>query len=388
MPKVLYINGNVHGHINPTLPLVSELVRRGEEVRYFTTRDFQQKVETSGAIFGDYGPRLYGFLQSYRPSGSHPFYTLLEYIVRMDEAAVTAVLEQTAGEHFDYVIHDAMLGGGNIIARKLGLPAVCTCTSFAMDAPPLPPWMLTRGFHPQLDGVLDEMERIAYEWGLGALSVMDVLFKKEPLNIVFTSRLLQPEAEKFDDNFRFIGPSIAPRDEKADFPLDGPGKCLYISMGTINNDCAAFYRTCMEAFGDTDLRVILSVGNKVDISSLGSAPDNFIVRNYVPQIEVLKHADACICHGGLNSVSEALYYGVPVVSIPQANDQPAVTKRIVETGAGIGLTMEAVTAEALRGSVDRLLSDESYETACEKVRQSFLEAGGYRTGAEYILSSR
>ena len=32
MSKVLFINGSVHGHINPTLPLVKELVHRGEEV--------------------------------------------------------------------------------------------------------------------------------------------------------------------------------------------------------------------------------------------------------------------------------------------------------------------------------------------------------------------
>lgn len=383
MAKVLYINGNVHGHINPTLPLVSELIRRGEEVQYFTTSAFQQKVEAAGARFRDYGPRLYRFLQSFRPTGDHPFYTLMEYILRMDAVTVSIVLEQTAGEGYDYVIHDAMLGGGNIIARKLNLPAVCTCTSFAMVKPPLPPRMLERGFHPQLDCVLDEMDRTAGGWDLEAFSIMNVLFKKESLNIVFTSRLLQPDEGEFDDSFRFIGPSITPRDNAADFPLDGPGKCLYISMGTINNDCAAFYRSCMEAF--TDLRVILSVGDKVDIASLGPAPDNFIIRNYVPQIEVLKHVDACICHGGLNSVSEALYHGVPVISIPQTNDQPIVTKRLVETGAGIGLKMEAVTPDVLCGAVERLLSNEGYRTASQRVRQSFIEAGGYRAGAEYIM---
>ena len=385
MSKVLYSNGNVHGHINPTLPLVSELVRRGEEVHYFTTGEFRQKVEAAGARFRDYGPRLYRFLQSFRPAGNHPFYTLMVYILKLDEATVSIVLEQTAGEQFDYVIHDAMLGGGSVIARRLGLPAVCTCTSFAMASPPLPPRMLTRGFHPQLDCVLAGMERIADEWGLGALSIMDLLFKKEPLNIVFTSRLLQPDADQYDDSFKFIGPSIAPRDETVDFPLDGPGKCVYISMGTINNDCSGFYRTCMEAFRDADLRVILSVGDKVDIASLGPSPGSFIIRNYVPQIEVLKHADACICHGGLNSVSEALYHGVPVILIPQANDQPMVTKRIVETGAGIGLKMEEITPKVLRKAVDRILTEDSYRIACEGVRQSFAEAGGYRAGAEYIL---
>ena len=50
------------------------------------------------------------------------------------------------------------------------------------------------------------------------------------------------------------------------------------------------------------------------------------------QLEVLQHADVFVTHGGMNSSSEALYYGVPLVVIPVTGDQPFVAKRLTEVG--------------------------------------------------------
>ena len=111
----------------------------------------------------------------------------------------------------------------------------------------------------------------------------------------------------------------------------------------------------------------------------------FIVRNYVPQLEILKLADAFISHGGLNSVSEALYYEVPVAAIPIANDQPAVAGRLEALGAGIMLRMDEITPQILRDTVYRLLMDENYRSASKTVGRSFAEAGGYKAAADAIL---
>lgn len=91
MSKLLFINGNLHGHINPTLPVVKELVQRGEEVYYFSTKEFQTKLETAGAIFLDYGEEFDEFLMNFRPHGNHPFYTLMEYMLALDRAIVPII---------------------------------------------------------------------------------------------------------------------------------------------------------------------------------------------------------------------------------------------------------------------------------------------------------
>ena len=63
MATAWFFNIPTHGHINPTLPLVTELVRQGDEVTYFAGPRFEEKILATGARFGDYGD-AYAFEQS------------------------------------------------------------------------------------------------------------------------------------------------------------------------------------------------------------------------------------------------------------------------------------------------------------------------------------
>jgi len=387
MSKVLFINGSVHGHINPTLPLVKELVHRGEEVFYFTTAQFKEKVIAAGAVYVDAGEKFTEFNNNYRPSGSHPFYVLIDYILQTDEVMLPLVLDKAKEISVDYIIHDSLFGAGNIVGRRLNKPDICSCTSFAMGRLPIPPHMLEPGFHPELDALYEKIGIVSSEWGITKLSIMDIFFKKSGLNIIFTSKEFQPDAGSFDDSFKFVGASIAQRHETIGFPIEELEEkaVVYISMGTINNNFAGFYKKCIEAFTETDYKIVLSIGQKTDIAELGRIPNNFIVKRYVPQLDVLKKTGIFISHGGLNSVNEALYYGVPVIAIPQANDQFMVSRQLAAVGAGLSLKMEDITPQLLKESVDKILRDASYKAASRKVGESFRAAGGYEAAADYIL---
>ena len=386
MSTVLFVNGTAHGHINPTLPLVVELVRRGETVYYCSTKEFAGKVEASGARFLDCGEAFAAYLRTYRPSGNHPLYMLLEFLVSQDIAMSEAILNVAGSIRFDYVVHDAMLGGGLIVARNLGVPAICTCSSFAAEKPPAPPAMLQRGFHPQLDGVFRKLDELNRRSGLN-LGLNELFFQREDLNIVFTSRLFQPGGGAFDGAFRFVGPCMDSRRENEPYPEDAPvdGKLVYISMGTINNACTPLYKNCIEALKNSNMTVVMSVGAKVDIASLGEIPENFRVYPSVPQLAVLKRAKAFVSHGGLNSVSESLNYGVPVVAIPQANDQPAVARRLQELGAGILIKPKEAAPEVIRKAVETVLAESEYKSSCTKIADSFRHSGGVEAAADTIF---
>ena len=387
MSKVLVINGNLYGHINPTLPLVKELADRGEDAWYFCAEAFEDKVLAAGARFIPSGEAMDRFYKTYRPLGNHPFYSIIEYIIRMDQVLIPAVLEKTEGMRFDYIIHDSILGGGRFLGEKMNLPAVSSCSSFAMNTLPVPDRMLARGFHPQLDGFYSILEKTCNAWNVPVPSVLDVFFKKGDINIVYTSKAFHPAADSFDESFKFVGPSIKERDEVQDFPFDqmGPQKLIYISLGTINTKFIEFYKSCMEALGDTDYNVVMSVGTKTDPALFGKIPGNFILRPYVPQLEILKRADLFISHGGMNSVSESLFYGVPVIAIPMVNDQYLVTRQLIGAGAGFGLKMEEITPALIRESVEKMMADSSYRTASEKIGESFRAAGGYKAAADRIF---
>ena len=88
----------------------------------------------------------------------------------------------------------------------------------------------------------------------------------------------------------------------------------------------------------------------------------------------------------MNSVNESLYYGVPLLVVPQMSEQAIVGRRVEELGAGLYLAKEDVTAEKLRRSVQQLFADARFRRQAALVRESFATAGGVARGANAILA--
>lgn len=88
-----------------------------------------------------------------------------------------------------------------------------------------------------------------------------------------------------------------------------------------------FCKRCIKAFGNKELSVILNTG-KVKPEALGNIPPNIWAYSFVQQLEVLQHTDLFITHGGMNSVNESMYYGVPMLVISFINDQPVNAKQV------------------------------------------------------------
>ena len=189
-------------------------------------------------------------------------------------------------------------------------------------------------------------------------------------------------AETFSPRYAFIGPSLP---ETAHEP-DGPGpRRLYVSLGTVNNRNLPFYRACVEAFRAPGLDVTMAVGEATDPAALGPLPAHITVRPRVDQLAVLARSHVFLSHCGMNSVSESLYLGVPLVLFPQQQEQALVARRAAQLGAG--LLLKRAAPQAIRQSVLQVLGQPSY-TACARAMSADLRAaGGARLGAEKILSA-
>lgn len=62
----------------------------------------------------------------------------------------------------------------------------------------------------------------------------------------------------------------------------------------------------------------------------------------------------------MNSSSESLYFGVPMLVIPVMGDQPIVAQRIEELEAGVQLNRNLLTPEILRNTTMHVLSNDIY----------------------------
>jgi MGT family glycosyltransferase len=407
MSKALFFNIAAHGHTYPTLPLVAELVRRGEQVIYYSTgTTFQQVIASTGAAFRNSATPFLNDETQIDENMIKVAYMLLQ----TTEAALASLLLQVRDEKPDYIIHDGLSPWGKYIAQIIGVPSICSMTTFAI--PLFTMKNIRQSFKTPGNGRLlfstpaGDVSRTLFEgrmqlaqfrtlsnrlrkiYGIAKPHLQDMFTNHAQLNIVYTTKQFQPFSELLDDSFKFVGPSIASRSEQVSFPFDalGDAPIIYISLGTVFNDKADFYHTCFEAFANSNRQIVLSVGNRTDITALGAIPRNFIVRGFVPQLELLQRAALLITHGGMNSVSEALYYGVPLVVIPQTADQNLVGQRIAQFGAGKTLRRTRVTAQRLQQIAGEMLAQPAYQQASARLGKSFGQADGYLHAADEILA--
>ena len=158
---------------------------------------------------------------------------------------------------------------------------------------------------------------------------------------------------------------------------------VYISIGTILKGGENFFRACLEAFEKEKVTVVLSVGN-FDISRLKHIPENFVIRNRVPQITVLKQASLFITHGGMNSVSEAMVHGVPMLVIPFVSDQPVNARQVEKLGLGKVLEYKTITAKALRDAAFAVMEDRQIQENLRKIQDEIANAPGNRGAVKIV----
>ncbi|MDD9269367.1 macrolide family glycosyltransferase [Paenibacillus sp. GCM10023248] len=391
MARVLFINAGSEGHINPTIGVVQELVSRGEEVVYFAIEAYRERLEKAGASVRTFDETK--FIKAFLSGGRNYALERINGLLHTADIVIPSVLDQIQDEHFDYMIHDSMFGCGRILAQILKLPAINSCTSFAQTQEAFDS-MLER-FKAEVPAeivtpIYDQFQslagRISDRYAVEIQTPYEVFCNPAPLTIVYTTREFQPDGQAFDQSYTFVGPSIAPRvHESIDLPAIQGKKCIYISLGTVFNQAVEFYKLCMEAFGNTEHSIVMSVGNRTPITDLGEIPPNFIVRNYVPQTDVLQNAALFITHGGMNSTHEGLYYGVPLIVIPQSADQPIIAGRVAGIGAGIRLHMQSLTANQLREAAERVLNDAFFKEAVFMMKETFQKSGGYRQAVDEIF---
>ena len=229
----------------------------------------------------------------------------------------------------------------------------------------------------------EQLKRLR-DHGYPVKSLLDIVQNDNETNtIVYTSKYFQPCSDTFSDRYHFIGPSIRPVTEAVEKTAD---KTVYISMGTINQNIQ-FYRNCVSALASTGWQVIISMGTNTD--HFDNLPENIRVFESVDQMAVLSIADAFITHCGMNSASEGLYFGVPLVLFPQTPEQDAVAKRTEELGAGIRL--KSISEKDILEALTKVLSEPQYKEGAVRVSESFKACGGApeaKAFLEQVASSR
>lgn len=385
MAKIVFFCIPAHGHTNPTLGVVEELTQRGHSVWYYSYEPMRQKIEAAGATFVPC--ESYDAEQKLTPAETKKIGADLALSTRV-LVDTTLALDDTVCRHMarlqpDCIVADSMAVWGKAIAIKLGIPFISSTTTFAFNRHSA---KIMKQSPKQMLSMLVSMPEIRrhirrlQNKGYPIKSVLDILQNDDQTHtIVYTSPDFQPCSETFSDKYVFVGPSIRPATQE--IKKDGR-PLVYISMGSVNNDMLSLYQNCISAFSDGVYQVILSAGERAkDFTDL---PENISVLSWADQIAVLQKSDVFLSHCGMNSVNESLYFGVPLVMLPQTPEQGGVASRTQQLGAGV--LLKKTDPKSIRSAVEQVLLNTAYRESAERISASFRLCGGANAAADKILS--
>lgn len=387
--KILVANFPYAGHTMPTLPIIKKLVENGHDVTYVNSEKWRDKIESLGAKFVPYDhyPKNPLFITH---ADMNAFKSTHDTITRIIN-----------NEHFDLFMYEFYFFYGNEIAKKIGIPAVRFCSQ-----------------HVFTEKVLKEYSKNSLTWKLIKIPLISriisiafslgiktkikryekaMIYDYPDLNIIFTCEDFQIKDESIDKNkCVFIG-SSANNDyiESQEYKnkannfikqnyIDLSRPLIYVSMGTLMKGTRRAFENCIKAFNNKDVTVVVSAGREYEKLKKINNSNNIHIFDFVPQLEILQYTDLFITHGGMNSVNEAMFLGVPMLVIPVDIDQLTNAKLIEKYEMGLEAKLKKVTAEEIYEKSMYILNDEKIQKNIKKWQQKQIDAGGVNRAVEKI----
>lgn len=140
--------------------------------------------------------------------------------------------------------------------------------------------------------------------------------------------------------------------------MKGKDSMIYFSLGSLASADAKLVMRYVDILRHDQKRLyVVSKGPNGDQFQLDSS--NMIGGNYLPQTFFLERADLAIVHGGNNSLTECLMYGVPMIILPVFADQFDNAQRIEDLELGKRLDVFNCTKQELLQAIDQVLEDKS-----------------------------
>lgn len=379
----VFVNVGADGHVNPTVPLVEELVRRGERVSYVVNERLVPRLAAVGAE-----PIGLPFREAPALGGPVRPDAVMRVVLAEAEVALPVLLERFERERPDAVCYDRSALAGVALADKLDVPGIALVPTFARDEYVNPYQQEFASGSPDphqrvRDEYMRRLREFQTEYGLSDRLQL-ALDTPAPLNLVFLPRWFQIAGDSFDSRFCFLGPALGRRAAQSWQPARPDRPLLFVSLGTVFSYQAEFYRMCMQAFADSEWQIAMAVGGHIDLEALGEIPENVEIRTSFPQPAVLQHASVFLSHAGMNSTMESLYYGVPLVTVAQIEEQAANAARVEELGAGRQLARADLTPQLLRETVETVVADDDIRATAAACSTAMQRGDGPARGADAL----
>ncbi|MFB2977396.1 glycosyltransferase [Microseira sp. BLCC-F43] len=393
------------GHVNPAGPIARKLVDRGHQVWWYTGKNFQSKVEATGARhipirtgadFSDLNTLPDDWLKT-RDSlaGLALFKFYLKHAFIDGAVAQFKDLSDILKEFpADAILADSYFLGAAWIYEKGGPPwAAFGISGLAFSSRDTAPFGL--GIEPD-NSTLGRLRNSCLNWLFQRVIFNDVTVYldrmrgsiglipdyKDFLDATLSPLLyLQGTVPAFEyprselpTQVHFVG-ALLP-EPPADFTppiwwdeLKNGKLVIHVTQGTVATKADDLIVPTIKALADEDVLVVVTTGGETKESiKLDSIPKNVRIEPFIPHYHLLPHVDVMVTNGGYNGVQMALANGVPIVAAGQTEEKPEVCARVQWSGAGINLKTKSPTPTQIKDAVKQILSSSSYRQKAQLIQ--------------------
>ncbi|MGW3180081.1 glycosyltransferase [Kitasatospora sp. NPDC001119] len=377
MTRFLLVMPPLTGHVNPAAGIAAELTARGHQVAWTGTESVLRP------LLGPHAEVLGTGTRAFRAQGGHglaALRTLWEgFIVpyaRFTAKPLDAIVREWRP---DVLLVDQHTPAGALVAHRHGLP----WASFAPGAMELGrPYRALPQVEAWMAGLLRGL------WERAALPPEEYLDPRFSPALVLATTGPALTGSAPPPEHALVGPVLSVRPHDPDFPWERllPGRRrVLVTMGTLAGELGADFLArsvrALELCGD-DVQPVFAAPRGL----LPELPPRAVAVDRAPVLELMARGelDAVLCHGGMNTVGEALAHGLPLVTAPIRHDQPVVAGQVAAAGAGLRVPFARVAPERLAGALRAVLDSTEYRRRAVQVGAELLAGGGAVVAADRL----
>jgi len=354
--RILFSSLGSHGHTYPLLPLATAAREQGHDVLYAVDAGFHEPLRKLGFTVVDAGISIWeAFSQANSLHGTPEFKREMLRQTAVD--AFGSVLPRKYVEDLtpalerdkpDLVVFEIINPGAGIAARQAGIPTVCHGFG-KVDEMMVPP--------PMVGLLLEYLNELGItvpdgqHYGLGS-----------PYLDIFPPSLQDLEHLKDIDRIPMRPVPFAEPAELPDWVSEHRKPLVYLTFGTAFAG-TELIRTAVAGLAHLDAEILVATGPQVEPSTVADVPANVHVMPWVPQADLLAHADLVVHHGGSGTTVSAMTSGLPQLVLPQGADQFRNADTVAEAGLGTQLVGEQFTSDAVHEAAQKLLGDDDVRRA-------------------------
>ena len=329
--KILFFTTPAYGHIIPVAPIMKELIKRGCELTCYSSSRFRKEIISLGAKYIEYPFDADSFVEQ---SSKITHFDLALMVIEAGHNYFYDILEKITPEKYNLILYDSLCFIAKHIAFKLGIKSICFGTTFAINNfVMLSSGMIWTNIKMMLKNLktIKKIKNIENEFrGRNALkkfSLSDFVLNKGTKTIILVPKEIQPFASTFPMDVEFVGTTIKDRVQNNffdEYDHNDEVYDYYISLGTVFHGNQKLIENIVYELALENRKILVSTGS----DNVVFDKPNVISKPRVNQVKVLPKVKYFINHGGLNSVLESIYFGIPQFCFPQQMEQKANSRLI------------------------------------------------------------